>query len=315
MKGLKMIATGRCLPDRTVTNDEMSRVVDTSDEWIRTRTGIGARRFVSEGEGSSTLAVGAARQAMARAGVRPEELCACVVCTVSPDYLSPTTACIIQRDLGLPQDVPCFDMNVGCTGFIYGLQVVRGLLAQARADRPYALLVGAEALSRLLNFEDRSTCVLFGDGAGAVVLTLEEGRPYVSILGAKGGDEEILIEGPSFPRPVIHMDGQAVFRFAVDAMERCARELTEQAGLTLSDVDWFVPHQANLRIIKYASKRLGVPMERFYVNMERYGNTSAASIPIALDEMEERGLLKRGQTILCAGFGAGLTWGGALMEW
>lgn len=315
MKGLKIVSTSRCLPERVVTNDDMSKRVDTSDEWIRTRTGIGARRFVSEGESNADLAVAAARIALERAGVTPEQLCACVVCTVSPDHLAPTTACLIQRRLGLPQDFPCFDMNVGCTGFIYGLQVVRGLLAQDRLDRPYALLVGSETLSRLLDFDDRSTCVLFGDGAGAVLLALEESRPYYSIMGAQGGDEEILIDGPTHPKPVIHMDGQPVFRFAVDAVERCIHDLLRQSGLTLEDIDWFIPHQANLRIITYAAKRLKIPMEKFYVNMERYGNTSAASIPIAMDEMSEQGLLVRGQKLICVGFGAGLTWGGTLLEW
>ena len=312
MKGLKIVSTGRALPAKVVTNDDMSRLVETSDEWITTRTGIRTRHFC-ESETQASLAAEAARGALKGGKVAPEDLCACIVATVTPDYSAPTAACLLQQRLALPEDIPCFDMNVGCTGFIYALQVARGFLLQS--SRPYALVVGAESLSRITNFNDRGTCVLFGDGAGAVVVTLEEGSLYACTLGARGDAEAILIEGPGPERPYIHMDGQKVFRFAVEAVPRCIHTLLEETGLGLEDIDWFVPHQANKRIIDHVAKKLRVPNEKFYQNMMRYGNTSAASIPIALDEMEEQGLLQKGQKILCVGFGAGLTWGGALLEW
>lgn len=312
MKGLKIVSTGRALPTKVVTNDDMSRLVETSDEWIASRTGIRTRHFC-EGETQADLAAGAASAALERGKVDVKDLCACIVATVTPDCSAPTSACLLQQRLGLPEDIPCFDMNVGCTGFIYALQVARGFLLQS--ERPYALVIGAEALSHITDFTDRGTCVLFGDGAGAAVVKLEEDSLYACTLGARGDSEAIFIEGPGPERPYIHMDGQKVFRFAVEAVPHCIHALLEETGLALEDIDWFVPHQANKRIIDHVAKKLKVPNEKFYQNMMRYGNTSAASIPIALDEMAEQGLLKRGQKILCVGFGAGLTWGGALLEW
>lgn len=312
MKGLKIVSTGRALPAKVVTNDDMSRLVETSDEWIASRTGIRTRHFC-EGETQADLAAGAASAALERGKVDVKDLCACIVATVTPDCSAPTSACLLQQRLGLPEDIPCFDMNVGCTGFIYALQVARGFLLQS--NRPYALVIGAEALSHITDFTDRGTCVLFGDGAGAAVVTLEEDSLYACTLGARGDAEAIFIEGPGPERPYIHMDGQKVFRFAVEAVPHCIHTLLEETGLGLEDIDWFVPHQANKRIIDHVAKKLKVPNEKFYQDMMRYGNTSAASIPIALDEMAEQGLLKRGQKILCVGFGAGLTWGGALLEW
>lgn len=312
MKGLKIISTGRCLPKKVVTNEEMSRRVETSHEWIVSRTGIYTRHVCQE-ESTTDLAEGAARKALERAGVGAEQVGACIVATVTPQYSAPTTGCLLQKRLGLPEDTPCFDMNVGCTGFLYGLQVARGLLLQS--GRPYALLIGAESLSRIVNFDDRGTCILFGDGAGAALVTLEEGAPWACVMGARGDEEAILIQGPGPERPLIHMDGQRVFKFAVEAVPQCVHALLEQGHVTLEQVDWLVPHQANQRIIQSAAKKLGLPVERFYQNMARYGNTSAASIPIALDEMAEQGLLRRGQKVACVGFGAGLTWGGALLEW
>lgn len=312
MQGLKIVSTGRCLPETIVTNDDMAKIVDTNDEWITSRTGIKTRHFCKS-ESVTDLAAGAARAALDKAGIRADDLAACVVCTVTPECSAPSMGCLVQGALGLPENIPCFDINVGCTGFVYGLQIVRGMLLQS--EKRHALLLGAEALSRITDFTDRSTCVLFGDGAGAVVLALEEGRPYGCVLGARCSKEAILIEGPGGKKPTIHMDGQAVFRFAVEAVPKCIDQLLNQTGLSLSDVDWFVPHQANQRIVDFAARRLGVAPEKFYQNMVRYGNTSAASIPIALDEMSEQGLLRPGQKIVCVGFGAGLTWGGALLEW
>ena len=313
MKGLRFLSTGRCVPQRIVTNDDLSRIVETSDEWIRTRTGIAQRHLSEEGETAVDLCVGAARQAMVRAGIDPEELAVCVVATCSPDHAAPANACLVQAAMGLPEHVPCFDLNAGCTGFLYGLETVRGFLALS--DKKYALLIGGEQLSRVMDMSDRSTCVLFGDGAGAAVVTLEEDRLWHADLGSRGNAEVLWVNGPGTDRCTIHMDGPGVYRFAVEALPTCAKTLLAKSGLTLDDVDWIIPHQANRRIIETAAKRLHAPIEKFYQNMERYGNTSAASIPIALDEMNEQGLLQPGQTIMCVGFGAGLTWGGALFQW
>ena len=312
MRGLRIVATGRALPERVATNEELSRLVDTSDAWIVSRSGIRERRFCGEGENSAALAAAAAALALERSGIDPGGLCACIVATVSPQFATPSNGCVVQRTLSLPEGVPCFDISVGCTGFVYGLQIARGLLLQD--PRPYALVVGAEALSHITDFTDRSTCVLFGDGAGAAVVTLDE-TPYACVLGARGDPDALWALGPGKDPSHIHMDGKAVFRFAVEAVPKVVRELLEQTGLTPEDVDWIVPHQANRRIVESAAKRLGLPINKFFLNLDRYGNTSAASIPIALDEMAERGLLKRGQKIICAGFGAGLTWGGALLQW
>ena len=310
MKGLKIVATGRCLPERVVTNQDMCKIVETSDEWIVTRTGVRERYHVTT-EKTEDLAYEAARLALEKAGIDKEQLCGCVVCTVSPDAVAPTVASATQARLGLRDDLPCFDMNAGCSGFIYGMQLSRGLLLQD--ERPYVLLIGAESLSQVTDFQDRSTCILFGDGAGAAVLTLEEGRLYAGIQGARG-ETTITIGGDRDKRPLIHMDGQAVFRFAVESFVRAVTTLTQRTGLTLDQIDWFIPHQANRRIVEAAAKHLKQPMEKFYLNIDRYGNTSAASIPIAMDEMQEKGILRRGQKVLCAAFGSGLTWGGALLQ-
>ena len=310
MKGLRICATGRALPRQIVTNDALSRRVDTSDAWIASRTGIRERRFCCGDETAASLAADAARLALERAGADPGQLCACITATVTPDYASPSVSCLVQQRLGLPEELACFDLSAGCTGFIYALQAARGLLLQDA--RPYALVIGAEQLSRITDFTDRNTCVLFGDGAGAAVVTLDQ-VPYACTLGSRGDAAPLWIEGPGPAHPVIHMDGQAVFRFAVEALPRCVRTLLEQSALRGEEIDWFVPHQANARIVSAAARRLGLPLERFYQNMDRYGNTSAASIPIALDEMDRTGLLRTGQTVICAGFGAGLTWGGVLL--
>ena len=312
MRGLRFVSIARYVPEKVVTNDDLSRIVDTNDEWIRTRTGIGERHF-SEGETAVDLCVGAARLALERAGIAPEELAGCIVATCTPDHASPSNACLVQAALGLPENIPCYDISAGCTGFLYGLETVRGMLA-LEEKKKYALLIGCDQLSRVIDMTDRSTCVLFGDGAGAAVLTLED-RLWHADLGSRGNAEVLWLNGPGPETTYITMDGKAVFRFAVDALPSCARTLLDKSGLTLDDIDWIVPHQANRRIIETAAKRLHAPLEKFYQNMERYGNTSAASVPIALDEMVEQGLLKRGQKVLAVAFGAGLTWGGALFEW
>lgn len=309
MNGLKLLATGRCLPKTAVSNEEMSRWVDTSDEWIASRTGIRQRYFCGEGETSLTLAAGAARQALARSGIDPADL-GCVLCaTVSPDYATPSLACLVQAELGLPEDIPVLDVNAACSGFLYAVAAARGFLAQS--GRPYALVIGCEVLSRLMDMTDRSTCVLFGDGAGAAVFEAVPDVLFASMQGARGG-RAILANGPGPLAPQLTMDGRAVFRFAVEAIPRCIDGILAQTHLTLDDIDWVVCHQANERILDHCIKKLHATAEKFYKNMARYGNTSAASIPIALDEMNGQGLLKPGHKLLCVGFGGGLTWAAAL---
>ena len=246
MKGLRICATGRALPRQIVTNDALSRRVDTSDAWIASRTGIRERRFCCGDETAASLAADAARLALERAGADPGQLCACITATVTPDYASPSVSCLVQQRLGLPEELACFDLSAGCTGFVYALQAARGLLLQDA--RPYALVIGAEQLSRITDFTDRNTCVLFGDGAGAAVVTLDQ-VPYACTLGSRGDAAPLWIEGPGPAHPVIHMDGQAVFRFAVEALPRCVRTLLEQSALRGEEIDWFVPHQANARIV------------------------------------------------------------------
>ena len=309
MNGLKLLATGRCLPKTAVSNEEMSRWVDTSDEWIASRTGIRQRYFCGEGETALTLAAGAARQALERSGIDPADL-GCVLCaTVSPDYATPSLACLVQAELGLPEDIPVLDVNAACSGFLYAVAAARGFLAQS--GRPYALVIGCEVLSRLMDMTDRSTCVLFGDGSGAAVFEAVPDALFASLQGARGG-RAILANGPGPLAPGLTMDGRAVFRFAVEAIPRCIDGILAQTHLTLNDIDWVVCHQANERILDHCIKKLHAPAEKFYKNMARYGNTSAASIPIALDEMNGQGLLKPGQKLLCVGFGGGLTWAAAL---
>ena len=220
---------------------------------------------------------------------------------------------MIHQALGLPEDCPAFDLSAGCTGFLFAMETAAAMLP--RMNRPYALLVGGELLSRILDMDDRSTCILFGDGAGAAVVKTTENAPWFAQMGSRGDRDILWAWGPGQERPYLHMDGQGVFQFAIKTVPQVAKQLLEKAGLDKDQVDWYVPHQANHRIVESAAKRLKVPLERFYENMDRYGNTSAGSIPIALDEMVEKGLLQRGQWVMCLGFGAGLTWGGALFQW
>ena len=312
MKGLHIISTGRCLPHRVVTNDDMSKIVETSDEWISTRTGI-KQRYLCEEETQLDLAIGAARQAMERSGIAKEELGACVAATFTGNYATPSTACLIQKELDLPTDMPSLDVNAACSGFLYALQVTRGLLLQS--ERRYALVLGVEQLSRITDFTDRGTCVLFGDGGAAAVVELSDSHRFYSVLGARGDTEALRCPGINQEgRSNILMRGNDVFRFAVDCIPRCINEVLEQGGLTLDQVDHVICHQANERIIRHVIKKLGAREGQFYLNLSRYGNTSAASIPIALDEMVTDGLLRPGMNVILVGFGAGFTWGGIYLE-
>jgi 3-oxoacyl-[acyl-carrier-protein] synthase-3 len=319
-------SVGVDVPERRISNSELAEMVDTTDEWIRSHPGIGSRHIAADDTLTSDLAAAAARKALAKAGGAAGELDFIVVATATPDYFGfPSTACIVQEKLGAP-GCPAFDLTAGCTGFIYALEVAASLLEANR--KRHALVIGAETLSRIANWEDRSTCVLLGDGAGAAVLTgRKEGasRFLASVLGADGtgaGDLRLIQSKrertfhPSIPIvPLLEMNGRNVYNFAVKTIPSIVHRLLALCGKRLEDFAWIVPHQANARIIQAAAKRLGTPEERFYMNIEEYANTSSASIPIALNEMNEKGLLKRGDLLMLLGFGAGLTYGGTALCW
>lgn len=311
MVGIQLIATGRAMPKKEITNDDLSKIVDTNDEWISTRTGIKSRHFC-EDEQNWQIALEAATKAIEKAGIEKSEIGILVVATFTPDYATPSVSCILQKELGLDTSVAAFDINAACSGFLYALKVANGLLTDEK--RPYALVIGSEQISSRMNMEDRGTCVLFGDGAGAAVIRRNPEKRFVSILGANGDVEALGCYGHTSDTPYIYMDGKRVFKFAVQTMTKVAEEVLDEAGLTLDDIDYVVCHQANERIIRTVMKQLHAPEEKFFINIQNYGNTSAASIPIALDEMNEQGKLQPGSKLLCVAFGAGFTWGGTLIE-
>lgn len=312
MKNIEIIGTGMSTPSKVVTNDDLAKIVDTSDEWISTRTGIRQRRFCDEGESASTMAVEAAGNALKASSLSAEDIGACICASLSGDYATPSMACVVQRELGLRENIPALDVNAACSGFLYGLEVARGLLNGVSEN--YALVIGCEQLSKLLDMTDRSTCVLFGDGAGAAVVRLSEDAPYASTLGARGGFE-LMVEGAG-PKPShIHMDGTEVFKFATSIIPRCLKELEKKSNIGVSDVSKVICHQANERIIDSCIRRMKADPAKFYKNMDRYGNTSAASVPIALCEVVEKGDVKSGDLLMMVGFGGGLTWAGALVRY
>lgn len=307
MQGIKILATGRALPQKTVTNDDLSKVVDTSDEWIRTRTGIRQRHFCVE-ESCQSLAIEAAEKALERAGIDKREIGTVIVATATADHVFPSVACMVQKALGLETEVLAFDLSAACSGFLYGLSVCYSLLLNGR--KKYALLIGSEQLSRILDMKDCSTCVLFGDGAAAAVLTLSENEYYQKVW-SDGDQEALSCEGAGCEHPHISMEGKRVFKFAVKVIAQGIDEILAASGKMETDIDYVICHQANERIIDHVSRKYkGL---KFYKNMERYANTSAASIPIALDEMYEQGLLKEGMQVILVGFGAGFTWSSALL--
>lgn len=310
MNGLRLIGTGRALPGNVLTNDDMTKYVETSDEWITTRTGIRQRYFCGEGENATTLAIEAAKKALGSAGIDKGEIACLLVATSSGEYVMPSTACLVHKALELNENIPVMDVGAACAGFLYAVETARALLI-ANGGK-YALVIGSEQMSHLLDMSDRNTCVLFGDGAGAAVFALEAEAEYQSVTGTRG-DMAIMVGGPRRELPMT-MEGQNVFRFAVSTIPVCVEQLLEKGGLTLEDVDWVVCHQANQRIIDASVRRLGVPAEKFYKNLDRYANTSAASIPLALDELRESGRLTSGQRIIMVGFGGGLTWAGVMMQ-
>ncbi len=314
MNGLKLVSTGSAMPKGVVTNEDLTKIVDTSDEWITTRTGIHTRRRCGEGESHTQLCLAAARQALERAGIAPEAVGVCLIATFTGDHLNPATSCILQKELGFPEDTVCFDLNAACSGFVYALHTAQCLLAAA--PRKFGLVLGAEVLSRVTDYTDRSTCILFGDGAGAAVVEWGEDYPSIhAVLGCRGDADVLYTPGVNTEAPsYIHMEGQSVFRFAVETVPRCISQVLEQAGLGVEDVDRDVFHQANQRIIDLAMRKLHLPPEKCTGNIAHTGNTSAASVPLLLDELVSTGALRSGQRALCVGFGAGLTWGGALLE-
>ena len=307
----RIIGTGSQKPACVKTNEDLTQFLDTSDEWITTRTGIKERRIITTVT-LSELATKAAEHALEMAGVKAEDLDFIICSTIRGDYITPSLACVVGKNLGA--HCPAFDVNAACSGFLYGTAVARGLLATLGGR--YALVIGTEALSRLMDSADRSTCVLFGDGAGAAVFELTDtSAPFAITLGARG-DAAIHAGGPSRAGSApISMDGRAVFRFAVDALPKCLHTVLDETQLTLDDLEWVVCHQANSRIIDHCVRALKADPEKFYKNMDRHGNTSTASIPVALNELAENGQLQPGQLLACIGFGGGLTWGGMIVEY
>ncbi|MCR5196710.1 MAG: ketoacyl-ACP synthase III [Pseudobutyrivibrio sp.] len=308
MTGIKIISTGACAPKKVVTNDDLAKIVDTSDEWISQRTGMSERHYVSENENHTWLAEVAARQAVERAGIAKEEIGVVIVCTVSSDYFSPSTACLIQGRLGLSNDIIALDVGAGCSGFIFGMETIRSLMMARNAK--YGLIIGAEVLSKKMDMTDRSTCVLFGDGAAAAVVQLSDSM-YESVIGVDGDEEMIHIKSPN---GLIHMDGQGTYKFAVATVPKVIEKVVKKAGLNYDDIDHFIFHQANLRIIESIARKINQPMEKFVVNIHKYGNTSAASVGLALDEAVAKGEIKTGEKILMCAFGAGRTWGSIIMD-
>ena len=313
MNGIKLRGTGRCVPANTVTNDDLAQLVDTNDAWITARTGIRSR-YRCTTETHTDLCVNAARAALKKAGVSPAEIGACIVATVSADTVVPSAACMLQKALGLPEDTPCFDLNAACTGFVYALHTMECLLNAA--PRKFGLVVGAEALSKVVDWTDRSTCILFGDGAAAAVVECREGWPSIgAMLGSRGNDTLLRLPGLGRGEPnVLSMEGPQVFKFAVETVPACMDAVLAKSGLTIDDIDFFVFHQANARIIDLAVRKYRIPPEKYYKNIDHYGNTAAASVPLVLSELEDQGRIGPGSRLLMTAFGGGLTWGGAVLE-
>ena len=310
---------GAYAPERVITNDELAQMVDTSDEWIMERTGIRERRIAAESQALSDLAMPAARQALEQAGSDGTDIDLLIVATVTPDMVFPSSSALIADELGMP-DAAAYDLSAGCTGFMYALAQAYGMVASGLTRR--ALVVGGDVLSRILDWTDRSTVVLFGDGAGAVVLEPAEEAGFLAFeLGADGaGGEYLWLPGSGSrrfedPDRLVKMNGREVFKFATRVLVSSAEAVLAQCGMSVEDVDVYVPHQANVRIIDHATKKLGIPSDRVVVNVDRFGNTSSGSIPLALADAQGEGRLRPGSLVLMTGMGAGLTWGSALMRW
>ncbi len=316
----RIVGTGSYLPAKILTNKDLERMVDTTDEWVFTRTGIRQRHVAADNENASDLALAASRRAIEAAGIHPRDIGLIVVATTTPDMVFPSTACILQAKLGIRNSSPAFDMQAVCSGFVYGLAAANQFMGSGQYG--YALVVGAEVYSRILDWKDRSTCVLFGDGAGAVVLKkaktpgimschLHADGSYAGILSVPGTVRRGAVSG----KPLLQMEGNTVFKFAVKALEEVAGEALAANRLRKSELDWLIPHQANIRIIHATARKLGLSMERVVTTVERHANTSAASIPLALDEAVRDGRIRTGQHVLLAGVGGGFTWGSVLIKW
>ena len=327
MRKITIEGVGSYLPERVVTNDDLAKIVDTSDEWIRTRTGICERHLAAEVETCSDLAVRAAQRAIEDAGLEPNDIDLLIVATVTPDHVTPSAAVLIQAKLGL-RSVPSFDINAACSGFLYALETARSLLRDERYR--HALVIGSEKLSSIVNWEDRSTCVLFGDGAGVFVLGNTASDLPVLVDGLAGADGSaanlLYVPAGGSAQPAsaetveghlhtVTMNGKELFKAAVRHMAEATEELLKRNGLTTEDIAWFVPHQANIRIVQALAQQLQVPMERFVCNIEHTGNTSAASIPIAFAQAKAEGRFQKGDRIVLTAFGAGLTWAATLVQW
>lgn len=326
IQNVGIIGLGAALPEKILTNADLEKIVDTSDEWIQTMTGISERRMAADGKATSDYALEASRVALERAGLQPKDIDLIIVATVTPDMPFPATASIVQHALGA-EGVPAFDLSAGCSGWAYALATASSFV-KGGVYR-HVLVIGADLLTRATNWTDRGTCILFGDGAGAAVVgPVEEGLGMLGfVLGSDGSGAELLgikaggSRNPCSPedleqhRDKIHMEGREVFKFAVKIQGEAIEKVLAQCGLTAADIDLVVPHQANIRIIESAVNRLGLPPEKFFVNLQKYGNTSAASIPIALDEALSEGRVKKGDTVVVVGFGAGLTWAAGVMKW
>ena len=320
--------TGSYLPEKIITNHDIAKTVDTSDEWVYTRSGIKERRIAQSEEAASDMALISAKRALENAKLKPEDIDLVIVTTVTPDMMFPSTACILQAKLGIRNNIPCFDIEAACSGFVYGVEVASKMMKSGYYKN--ALVVSSEKLSGILDWQDRNTCVLFGDGSGAVVLSTSEEKDVGildTVLGADGSDTATLklpAGGSLMPasketvenrQHFIQMNGREVFKHAVKIMGEKSFEVIERYGITPEEISLLIPHQANTRIIESVAKRLKLPMEKVFVNIEKYGNTSSASIPIALDEALKSGKIKKGDYILFVAFGAGLTWGATLVKW
>ena len=327
LQGIRIAGTGSYLPEKILTNDDLSKIVDTSDEWIRSRTGICQRHIAADDQFTSDLSTEAAKKALEAANMSVTDIQLIIVATLTPDKTFPNTASSVQAKLGAPQ-AACFSLEAGCTGFVYALEVAAGMIGSGLYQN--ALIIGAEKLSSFVDWTDRTTCVLFGDGAGAAVITATdfENNTYLgSDLGSNGDQHDSLhIPAGGCAIPItqdaidkklntLQMNGKEVFKHAVNGMANSAVKAMEEANVTIDDIDWVVAHQANVRIITAVGQKLKVPSEKVYINVDKYGNTSAASVPIAFDEMVRKGLVKRGQKVLFVAFGGGLTWGASVVNY
>jgi 3-oxoacyl-[acyl-carrier-protein] synthase-3 len=313
----RIVGTGSYLPARVVTNAEFAERLETSDQWIRERSGIVQRHIAEPSQASSDLALEASRAALSAASVKSEEIALIIVATSTPDFIFPSTACLLQAKLGI-RNCPAFDVQAVCSGFVYALATADNFIRAGTHRR--ALVVGSEVFSRILDWNDRGTCVLFGDGAGAVVLSAAD-RPglHASVLRADGSHADILsvpgnvCGGRITGSPYLQMQGSQVFKFAVKVLDEVARETVAAAGMSLQDIDWLIPHQANVRILEATARKLGLPLERLVVTVDHHGNTSAASVPLALDEFVRAGRIREGQRVMLQGVGGGFTWGATLV--